>query len=312
MSSYVFLSSIVLKLVSVAQSIIVIRILGRADYGLLSIVGYVVSIFGLVAGLGMPTGFVRLLADYRARDPKKTLELETTYVWLTIASTAVAIVGLIVSTPLLTYDVYDNSRLLILIPLSAIGLAVTIPSGTISLVLQANQRISTMVKLSFLSALFGIPLGLSFAYLWRVEGYVLSGIVSGLLILPIYGLIFRKGIRRRLSRFKTFSRSNAKELVALGAPSMVASALTFGGTWIGLTFLALNHGLDSVGLYTVADGVAGFILFVQIAVAVPFAPVAAEEYVRSVERLKSATYHTSRYLVIIVFPLCMIATLFGR
>lgn len=312
MSSYVFLSSIVLKFLSVAQSIMIIRILGRADFGLLSIVGYVVSIFGLVAGLGMPIGFVRLLSDAHVREREKTAELETTYLWLTVMSTAIAAAALLVSTPLLTHDVYGDSRLIILFPLTAIGLGIAVPSGMISLVLQAHQRIPTMVKLSFLFAAIGIPLSLAFAYLWRVEGYVLSGIVGGLISFSAYAVLFRKGIRRRLGRITVFSRSNAKELLTLGTPTMLAHAVAIVGTWIGITLLALTHGFESVGLFAVADGVAGFVLFVQSAVTVPFIPAATEEYTKGVERLRLATYHTSKYLIIIVFPLCLMATLFGR
>jgi len=81
---------------------------------------------------------------------------------------------------------------------------------------------------------------------------------------------------------------------------------------IGVTLLQLTHGYGSVGLYAVAGGVAGLILIVQSAVVVPFFPAATEQYARGVERLRLTTFHTSRYLVILVFPLCLLAVLFGR
>ena len=311
-SGYAFFSSLLLQFLTVIQSIVVIRLLGRGDYGLLSIVGYVLVIMGLAADLGMSLGIVRLVSDARVRAPETVIGIETTYFWLVTASTAAMMAVLLVATPLLAGNLYQEPRLVPLFLIATVSLGFSGYMGAISPILQAHQRIPTLSKLSVLVGVINIPLVLGCAYLWRVPGVLIAGVVGGSVALLINTVVFRDAVRRRMRRIRVFSRRIAKELLSMGGPTMLAGVLSTLGVWMGATVLQTSHGLANVGLYAAASGVAGLILFVQSAVVVPFVPAATEQYAKGMERLERTTAHTIRYIIVFVFPLCLIAVLFGK
>jgi len=200
-------------------SILVIRILEPADYGILSIamsLPYTVSIFG---NLGVNTAVTRFVAKYKEIDLTKAYSMITSgMIFDVIYGILLSVIGYLLTPYIFTY-IYNKPEI---IPYGEFASFFTIPywasssifSGILGLELTKHNSEMWIIHYS-VQTILSVGLALSFL---RVYG-VIIGYIIGYTAIVIYGIV----ILKRKSLLGKPSINNMKELVIFGFPLVLPS-----------------------------------------------------------------------------------------
>jgi len=120
-SAYILASTVLLKGITLIQSVVVARLLGAEQLGMLSIVTSLGGVFSAVSGFGMAAAVVRIIPEYRVRDPQKVDRTLTTFFWLSIITTLPVLGLYVLLDPFIAVGLYNEPRLIYLIHLWIIG-----------------------------------------------------------------------------------------------------------------------------------------------------------------------------------------------
>ena len=114
-SMFSLASIVATRAASVVNAIVIIRVLGPNDYGVLSIVTLTMSVMLLVATFQIPAALVKYLSDMPRDRQDEASRLISSGLLLTSIATALAMLAIIILAPILAFSVYGDSRLQLLL-----------------------------------------------------------------------------------------------------------------------------------------------------------------------------------------------------
>jgi len=120
-SAYIFFSTVLLKSIVLIQSIVVARLLGPEQLGMLSIVMSLGAIVSTVSGFGMVSAMVRIVPEYRLKDPQKVDSTLIAFFWISIMTTLPVLGLYVLLDPFISVALYIEPDLIYLIYLWIIG-----------------------------------------------------------------------------------------------------------------------------------------------------------------------------------------------
>jgi O-antigen/teichoic acid export membrane protein len=311
-SALSFLSGILSRSATLAQSIVIARWLDPYRVGVFAVLSYVLSVAGALSDIGMPAAAMKLIAECAAgrRDAVKSLVLTLSGAMLTMA----CLTGLILvfASDLLAF-LYREPSLALLFKLGALLLFLSLLGGFLSGVLQGFQQIDALAVLGPVKAFTVLVLTLLLLPPFGLVGVLAASIVAE----PLVWLLAAKPVRRMISPYWSSQRASPSWATLRGALHLALplflNGLTLWGTpWLLRSYLARIRGYADVGLYQVADAFSRILLFIPSAVAVPFVPAVSEFSAVAPVQVSGLARTTLRLATLVTLPAALFLFLAAR
>lgn len=315
-----FGSSVVIRLATIVNSIIIVRVLGVLNVGIYSVVTLTVSVAGVVASFGIPSALVKFLAEVPPDRPEDASRLIRTGLLLTLVATAAAAGGLMFLSPFLAI-LYGESQIQGLLVIASVGLILSVVPGPLIATFQAYELIRERSVLAVASTLISVPVAVILVVGWGLAGAVVGTVVGNAATIAVNLPLLRRVWRdRRLSWSVPRTRSVRPTILGYAVPTLLGGLLVTFVSWFTGTYLAASASLNEVGLYAVGSSLAGYLLFIPTAIGMPLIPIVSRLDRLGAPELPAFLMRTLRVtafllipptLILIAFPQPFLATLFG-
>ena len=269
-------ATIVSRVAGIVNSIIIVRALGVYDVGVLAIIGLIVAVASVTASMGIPPAMVKFLSGPTPgslREPGRLIGAGLVIVGISTAATVVIIV-LLASTVFVS--VYNDSRIPMLILVSLVSVVTSVVASTPFSVFQGFERILEMSIREMVISAISIP-----ATYFLVQGYGLFGAVlvavasSGIAVsvkVPLLRRVWREhGVKVTFPREPPHYRA----LLNFAIPAFLSTLMVTPVLWFSSTLLATSASFVALGQYSVANGLAGYLLLVSASIGIPLVPIVA-------------------------------------
>jgi enterobacterial common antigen flippase len=256
-------SSFVSILVGLVSAKIWAVLLGPGGVGYLGLVQALVGLTGLVAGLGIGSGVISMVAGALAQENFGRVAALQRAAWLLFwAAGGLAMLVLTVLRVPLSRWMLGGPEHAGDVMLLSLALLFSLASGLQISILNAYHRISALAKIGVVNSVLSTAASLAVVWLWRsAQGITLAVIAGAAVSLAVSTYFLRRETHQaavRPTRSEIFSAAWA--LLRFGAPYS-ASQLVGTGVQFALPALVLHSlSIDSVGYYRAALSMAGVYL----------------------------------------------------
>ena len=286
-------SSIISIFLSLVTAKVLALYLQPEGYGYYGLLQSFIAVSSLVAGLGIPTGIVRMGAAAAKRGDSETLANLRIASWFLFSVLGVVALFLIavfrVRLSVLVLGTPTRGGTILLMSLALLfTVAANIQVGT----LNAYHRVKALAKYAVANTVLGAAVSIGAVLIWRVQGIAVAVIGGAIVTLLVSSYFLRREISPvnvKLSRQGTLKA--ARYLVRFGGPY---TASMFVGTGVQLTIpMLVLHLLspESVGYYRAAAGISvGYLGFLMTAMSQDYYPrvsAAADKPVELVELINA-------------------------
>ncbi len=205
-------------LIGLLYTPVMLRLLGRSEYGLYNTVVSTISMLSVMS-LGFHSSYIRYYAEYKAVDNQEKIK-SLNGVFLAVFS-AIGVLALICGLYLtvhlelvfdkgLTASEYETARILML--LMTVNLAISFPMSTFTSIISAHERYVFLKLVGILKTVFSPLLTLPLLFLgYRSVALALVTVTVSLLADLIY-LIYSRKVLHVQFRFKGIDRTLVKSL----------------------------------------------------------------------------------------------------
>lgn len=293
---------------------IVARLLGPTDLGLISLASAVATITSTVILVGMPEGVVRYVSFYTGRnDEQRTKGVIISALKVVLPLGIVAGILLFLFADLISIRVFHDANLVPILKIFSFSIPFFALYYIFIFAITGFQEMKYMVYVRDLfqnsSRLFLLVvvlllgygvLGAAFAYTFAIVATPLVAFYYLNKIFPV----FSKNIK---------PISIKRELFFFSWPLMFAGMLGLIMGWIDTLMIGYFLTAADVGIYRVSLSTAGLLVIVPSSFASIFFPVITELYSkREMNELKHINYAVTKWIFMIVLPLVLLMMLFSK
>jgi O-antigen/teichoic acid export membrane protein len=247
-------ASVVNVLISLVRVKVAAVLLGPAGVGLIGLFSNLMATAANMAALGMGTVGTRQVAEAAGReDPHAVVVTRRALFWGTLAMAIVgALAFWLLREPLATY-VLSNPKLSGEVGWLALGVGLTVATGSQVALLNGLRRIGDLARLSMYSAALATALGVGALLLWHEKGLLVY-----LLLTPVASFVVGHWYVARLPKVKappTPMREMAQQwgtLARLGMAFMFAGLALTAGQLVVRTLVQRELGAEALGLFEAA------------------------------------------------------------
>ena len=298
-----FFSIAIARVATIATSIVIVRALGPRELGLYYLVTLAISVGSVCAAFGVPPALVKFLAETPRDRATEAEDLIGAGSVLTFVSTFLTTLAVALVAPILAVALYGEPRFGALLLVALGSLAVGSALGPFLPIFQARELIRELGMRNMATALASVPVTVLLVILWGLEGAVWAMVVSSLLAACLNAGLLRRvwreeHLRLRLPR----NRAAYRRIMSYALPAFAAALLVTPVLWLGNTLLMTHSSFADVGLYSVAFGLASYLLFIPSAVGVPFVPMVSKLHRASPEDFPPLLLKTLRVSVFVLLP----------
>jgi O-antigen/teichoic acid export membrane protein len=303
--------SVLARLASMAQSIVVARGLDPHRLGVFAIVNYVLALGAALVDLGVPVAAMRLVAEYRVTRPAALRRMLTILAGLSVALAAGGALLLLGGAGVLS-ELYREPMLASLFRLAAALLFVSLFGAFLAGVLQGFRRIDTLAVMTPVKALVALGATLVLLPPLGLVGVIVASLVAELVAWPLVARPLRQALAASPPGPGPVAAGPVvAQALAVSVPVVLNGLVVWGGAWFIRSYLARAAGYEPVGYFHVADACARLLLLLPSAVAVPFVPAISESAALSREATGQMVEATMRLTLFAVAPagvfLCLAA-----
>lgn len=230
------------------------RLLSPADYGILNLLQLTQDVLVLVLAAGLQNGVYNFF--YKRKSETDQNRVITTAFLLTTVLNGLGALALLLAAPLVAEKLLGGAGNAHLVRIAAVTFALEACTSVPMILMQARQMASlyTVVSTSRLVLQLSLNILLLVVLGMGVKGILLSSLVTTVVVgtgLLIW-MIRQTGLG--------FDRQAVRDLARFGIPYKFVAAATFILTYADRFFLKAFHGLEAVGLYSLAYQF-GFMMF---------------------------------------------------
>lgn len=315
-----FGSSVIIRVATIVNSIIIVRVLGVLNVGIYAVVTLTITVAAVVAGFGIPSALVKFLAEVPPDRPEDASRLIRTGTLLTILATMISAGVLIFLSPYFAL-MYGESQIQSLLVIASIGMILSAVPGPLLATFQAYELIRERSVLSVASTLISVPVAVILVIGWGLVGAVVATVVGNTVTIAVnFPLLRRVWKERRLSWGVPLVPSVRRTILGYAVPTLLGGLVVTFVSWFTSSYLAARGSLDEVGLYSVGSSLAGYLLFIPSAIGMPFIPIVSRLDRLGAPELPAFLMRTLRVtaflltpptLVLVAFPQPFLAVLFG-
>ena len=249
------------------QTVVIARMLGVSDYGLLSLVIAYISILNMFFDLKVWETATKYIGTYleQGESDKVRSMVKLSYI-LDVVSGVIAFVIAIVTAKLISTYIIHTPDAYVLIWIFSVSLFIDTANSTSDAILRVFDRFKTIAFINSFQKLFRLIIVLGFLY----AGYEIKGVLYGFIIASFVGISIRMW-----AVVKTMSENNLQGWLSadlglirdqwkgiawfLGNTSFIATLKTGNEKYLGIMILGYFAGKDAVAFYKVARSVAAAI-----------------------------------------------------
>ncbi|MBB5329943.1 O-antigen translocase [Tunturiibacter gelidoferens] len=249
-------------------------LLGPSGFGLFALYGSISDLTQSIAGMGVNSSGVRQIAEAAGSANEELIARTATTLRRT--SILLGILGagfLLIFARQVSILTFGNDRHGMAISLLSVAVFLRLVSAGQGALIQGMRRISDLVKMSVLGALFGTLIGIPVVYLFRERGVVPSLVgVAAMTFVTSY-FYSRKIHIRRVSITVFQVGQEVAPLLKLGFAFMVTGLMTMGSAYLVRIVVLRQLGLEAMGLYQSAWTLGGlYVSFILQAMGADFYP----------------------------------------
>ncbi len=263
--SWTMIGNVVGKFLQLLAFIFVARLVGKQEYGQISIIRSTLNMFLVFSSVGMGVTATRYIAMYRTSNPHRAYEIyrftKKTVIWL----------GMIISVVIFLLSSYIAENQLNDLHLSnalKIGAVILFLMTITSVQMGALNGFERFKEVGINSALNGIIQLISVvlgAYLWGINGVIAGlGITSFILVLQLWF-----SLKKDISKIRTAEKNKDDEkldsssiFLKFSLPAVLQGLVVIPVLWWVKTFLIDNAGYGEMATFDVAEQWYYVVLFV--------------------------------------------------
>lgn len=311
-TAYSFAATVLAKLAFMVNSIVVARLLGATQLGILALLGGVIAVMGLFAAFGIAGASVKYIAEYEAKDHSKLAPLISTALSLVCVTAGVSALGLVFLANPIGFSIYNEPQMVGMLIVSAIPLFINAFAGPFSGILIGFQRIRDVSVRAILTTFLSVPIALALIFTWGLWGAVISMVVGAFIGLGVYIGMVGKLLRARNVRLRfKIDRPEARRLFHYALPLTLTGLVVSPISWLVLTILQQTSGFEAVGLYSVASGLSASLLVIPTTITTPMIPLISELDVVDKERMQTLSSKVLHMTFVFFLPVTMLLALFS-
>ncbi len=171
--------------IGIIQSIIIVKLLSVAEYGLIGLVGSIVAAVGVYQNLGISSGSTREIAA--SRDRSEAFKVFTGSILVRYAISIPLVLGLFLIAPYLGNTYYNRPEIILPIRLFAAVLFIQALQSVLNSVIQGLRQFKFLftfqVAIAFISLATFIPLIIYFGFIGFFYAQLVFNIISTLVLL---------------------------------------------------------------------------------------------------------------------------------
>ena len=307
-TAFTLFSFVVVQVISLATSVIVARLLGRQDLGVLALITQLSATVVPLAVLGMGTAVTSLIPSYtKGRRPDELpVLISSTFVTILVAGTIVSAAYFGLSFFLA--EAYRVPELALFTQISSLLIVFDALLALAAAVVQGFQRIKELAFIGLAARAATVPLMFGMTLLWGLLGTVIAGAIWQLANAVIYFRAVRTVLRSEkveVSWFR-FDRRAAGTALRFGLPLFASFVILRPALLFQTSFLALYVGYAELGLFRVAWSLYRIALLLPSSLSVPLLPAISEMYATgSVERTRGQLTAVLRMTAFLSLPLTL-------
>lgn len=275
--TYIGISMIVVQILSMITSIILARLLGPENLGILTILRNIGMIVIPLMMCGIPIAMTKFIAEYNVNKQDK---LRNTF---STGFTIIFVFGLVGSllyffaADFVGVNIYHKPILGTLMKINAIYITLSVLVNFVISALQGFQRIKQMAMLSIINAAVSLPILYFFIVSMGLIGVIIAGAIGVLIhllvslrfFMPIY---HKNGLRFHLN----VDKEAIVTLMKYSLPLLLSIIILRPARLYGLSYLGIFCSYTEVGYYRVAMSLHNLVLFIPSALAIPLLPLISE------------------------------------
>lgn len=248
---------------SLLSSIIVGNLLGKEEFGELSIIQNTVLMFQVFAGLGLGLMATKYVAEFRTKDPQKSGRI------IVLSNLVAAGIGVVIAllfffiAPFLAQNPLGAPHLSNLLKIAAIMIPVGTLIGTQTGALWGLEAFKTISRVNLIAGAFSFPLIVVGAYFSGLEGAVLGQAAAmGLNCLLNHKAIKAETQANGINLSILYCMKEWNALCNFSLPIILSSVVVAVANWVSKTILANQlNGYAELGVFTAAEKWGQLILF---------------------------------------------------
>ncbi len=311
-TAYSFMATVLVKLAFIVNSIVVARLLGASQLGILAILGGVISVVGQFAAFGIGGAAVKYIAEYETKDRSRLAPLISTTMSLICVTAGIsALVLTLIANPI-GNNLYNEPKMAGMLIVASVPLFLNALAQPFGGILTGFQRIRELSLRNIIATFLTVPFALALILVWGLWGAVIAMVVSAFIGLGVYIPIVGNILRDRSIRLRfTIDHTEARKLFRYALPLTLTGLVVSPILWLVLTILQQHSGFTAVGLYSVASGLSTSLLLIPTAISTPMIPLISELETVNKERMQALSSKVLHMTFVFFLPVTMLLALFS-
>ncbi|MEE8135732.1 MAG: oligosaccharide flippase family protein [Thermodesulfobacteriota bacterium] len=306
---------------SAIQTVVIARILGVSDYGLLSLILAYVAVLNMFFDLKVWETATKYIGTYweTGEHDKARSMIKLSYI-LDIGSGVVAFIIAILSAKLISTYIIHSPQAYVFIWIYSISLFVDTANSTSDAILRVFDRFKNIAFINSFQKFFRLIVVVALLY----SGLGIKGVLYGFILASFVGFSVRMWLVMKtlkhndlqgwLSADISLIRDQWKGIAwFLGNTSFIATLKTGNERYLGILILGYFAGKDAVAFYKIASSIAS----VVNRIVDPIYEAIYPELVKlassnAIEDFKNMIKSTTKSLVLIIIPIGVIIIIFAE
>lgn len=311
-SVYSFSGMIFVQIFSVGLSVVLARLLGPHDLGILTILGKIGLVVVPLTIFGINVALTKYIAEYKIKDKGSLSRLLPTATMLVLCFSIVVSIIYFLLSDTIAIKIYNMPVIGFFIKISAIFLTLNglVYIGTATL--QGFQRIKTLSVLNVLMNALNLPIYFIFIWEMGLLGAVIAGVVSIVINLIITSKCVKNTLQQENVKLNiVFDRKIRGVLLKFSFPLFLSILVLRPADLFAISYLSVATGFESAGFYRIAAGLSRLILFIPAALTIPLLPMFSELYASNMDK-QNIVSRIIKLVILICLPISLAIGLGAR
>lgn len=278
-SAYSLIGTIFVQIFGIGHSIILARLLGPHDLGILTILTRIGLVVTPLTIFSINIALTKFIAEYHKKDDYSLNKLISTAIILVLFFSIITSIILFLLSDIIANNIYSEPKIGLFIKINATFLALNGLTLIGNAVLRGFQRIKLVSFVNVVINGLNLPIYFIFILKMGLLGAVLAGVVSlfvNLIITSwlVNGTLQIENVKINILVDKKISRN----LIVFSFPLLLSVLVLRPSDLFAISYLSQAIGFESAGLYRIATGLSRLILFIPSSFTLPLLPMFSELY----------------------------------
>lgn len=313
----VFIGTLIGLLFAFFGRVLFARFFGPAEYGVFSLGLTLVTIASTIGTLGFQQGVTRQIAYFNGKKEyakSKSIIFWSLFIGLVVGSLSSLLLFLFSDTIAITF--FEMKQLSTTLKIFSFAIPFLILISILVSIFRGEKNVKPKVYFNDLLrnilfiGLLALFIVLGFSFEWGIFSYVLSLVLTGVILL-FYFVLVKKG-----KRYFSFSKENiervlGKELFLFSLPLLLVTILHQVMAWTDTLMLGIFASSEMVGYYNAAKPIGEFVSMALNVMLFTYTPVVSGLYSQGKQDLMKRDYVVlTKWVCSATFPLTLILVLF--